>query len=176
MGSSRLAAAAAALILALASCNTHPDIKTETVVDPKTNLAGYKTFAWLGSVAELRDPNRDWTPVGFDIQREVQFLVEAQLRDHGMEYAAGEPDAYVADIVLVNMDSDAEMIKKMFGDKADTTNLQAGALIVALIDAQTHEAVWAGAAIAQGRKERTDAQAKERLAAAVDKIFRGFPR
>ena len=57
-----------ALVLGLAGCSTHSDIKTDTVVDPKTNMKGYKSFAWLGSISALRDPNRQWTPVGFDIQ------------------------------------------------------------------------------------------------------------
>ena len=176
MHSSRLAVVAATLILALVGCNTHPDIKTETIVDPKTNLKGYKTFAWLGSMAALRDPNHDWVPVGFDIHKEIKFLVEEQLRARGMNYAVGEPDAYVAGILLVNTQADAESIKMVFGDKADTTNLQAGALVVGLVDAKMHKTVWAGAAVAQAKQERTDAQAKERLAAAVKKIFNGFPR
>ena len=125
---------------------------------------------------ELRGIIGERPPTEEEFHKEIKFLVEEQLRARGMNYAVGEPDAYVAGILLVNTQADAESIKMVFGDKADTTNLQAGALVVGLVDAKMHKTVWAGAAVAQAKQERTDAQAKERLAAAVKKIFNGFPR
>ena len=68
-------------LFALSACATAgKDIRAVTVVDPKVNLDGYKTYAWLGGVGSVHDPKGLWTPVGFDFDSEIRFLVDTELR------------------------------------------------------------------------------------------------
>lgn len=150
-------------------------IKAASVVDTKVNLAGYKTYTWLASAEVLKDPNEDWVPVGFDVDREVRRLVDNQFLKEKMTTVVDKPDAYVAYVLGVDMNIQAEEIRKVFGDKADLNNLTAGSLVIILIDSQTKEAIWAGAAIAQTKQNPSDEMVRARLAAAVDKIFDHFP-
>jgi len=48
----------ALLVLVLVACASPltQDIKVDAEADPKANLAGYNTYAWLGSAAILNDP------------------------------------------------------------------------------------------------------------------------
>ena len=62
------AALVAFLFLSITAC-TSPlvkDIEVDAEADPKANLAGYKTYAWLGSAAILYDPKGRWEPPQFD--------------------------------------------------------------------------------------------------------------
>jgi hypothetical protein len=172
-------AASLAFALSLSACATDKgaEIKVKTLVDPKSNLSGYKSYAWAEQDNALKDPNQAWVPLNFDINQELQFLTDKELRDRGLEFAAetAEPDLYASFLVVVNMESQAEALKKRYGEDADLKNLHEGGLVIALIDPQTDRAVWAGTATAQLDPKRTDAEAKALLAEAVHKIFDTFP-
>jgi hypothetical protein len=164
----------AGLLLFSGCATAGQGIEIASVVDAKANLAGYKTYDWLASAEVLRDPYGDWVPRGFDVDKEIRWLIDKQLRKKNMVYAVNAPDAYVAYIIGVNMDTQAEQIQAMFGKKADLSNLTAGALLILLIDSETENVIWAGAAVAQAKTNPTDEQVRARLAAAVDKIFKLF--
>jgi hypothetical protein len=163
-------------MLVIAGCETAGHgIKAASVVDAKTNLAGYKTYQWLAGAEVLRDPNGDWVPVGFDVDKEVRWLVDEKLRDEDMTPVATRPDAFVAYVLGVDMNSQEEEIRELFGEEADLNNLTAGSLVIVLNDSNTGKAIWAGAAVAQTKQNQTDEMVRARLAAAVDKIFNYFP-
>jgi hypothetical protein len=170
---------AIALVLMLSACATDKgaEIKVKTLVDPKSNLSGYKTYAWAEQDNAIKDPNQAWVPLNFDINQELQFLTDQELRGRGLQFAAetAEPDLYASFLVVVNMESQAEALKKRYGEAADLKNLHEGGLVVALIDPATERAVWAGTATAQVNPKRTDAEAKQLLTDAVHKIFETFP-
>lgn len=176
--STRLSAllCAALPLLTVACSTTGSDIKAESVVDPKVDLAGYTSVAWLAAGQALSDPNGEWVRRGFDIDSEVRFQIEKQLRDRGLSIVTRDPDAYLAYLLLVNMDASEEQIQNIFGESADLTNLKAGALVVALVDPVTVRAIWAGAATAQPRGDASDEESKARLAVAIKKIFAGYPK
>lgn len=175
-----------ALALLLSACaSKSSDIRVETVVDPKANLSGYKSYAWLDQAGAVVDPKQAWVPVGFDVIQELQFLTDQQLRDRGLQFAAApavdappasEPDLLASFLIVVDMEAQKEEIQKTYGDAADLKNLHEGGLVIALIDPDSGKAVWAGTALSQVKADRTDAEAKERLKLAVEKIFETFPR
>lgn len=163
-------------MLVIAGCATAGHgIKAASVVDTKVNLAGYKTYKWLASAEVLKDPNRNWAPLGFDVDKELRLLVDQQLREEKMTSVTNKPSAYVAYVLGVDMNSQVEEIRELFGEEADLNNLTAGSLLIVLIDSQTGKAIWAGAAVAQTKKNRNDEMVRSRLAIAVDKIFDYFP-
>jgi hypothetical protein len=174
----RYGSVAFVLSLALSACASKgTDIKVDTVVDPKANLSGYHSYAWFTQDSALKDPNQAWAPVNFDIYQELQYLTDHELRDRGMQFAPEtvKPDLYASFLVVVNMNAQADAIRKRYGDKADLTNLHEGGLVIALIDPASDKAVWAGTATAQVNPKRTDAEAKELLGKAVHKIFETYP-
>jgi hypothetical protein len=175
-----------ALALLLSACATDKgaEIKVETLVDPKANLSGYKSYAWLDQAGAIMDPQQAWVPVGFDVMQELQYLTDQQLRERGFEFAnprtdapaaAAEPDLLASFLIVVDMEAQKEELQKRYGDAADLTNLHEGGLVIALIDPDSGKAVWAGTALGQVKPNRTDAEAKERLKLAVAKIFETFP-
>jgi hypothetical protein len=167
------------LALPLFACATDKgaEIKVKTLVDPKSSLSGYKSYAWAEQDNAIKDPNQTWVPLNFDINQELQFLTDQELRGRGMEFAAetAEPDLYASFLVVVNMASQSEALRKRYGEGADLENLHEGGLVIALIDPATDRAVWAGTATAQVNTKRTDAEAKALLTEAVHKIFETFP-
>jgi hypothetical protein len=177
-----IARVAVAWALALSSLGCATDkgagIKVKTIVDPKASLSGYHSYAWSDQDAALKDPEHAWVPVNFDINQELQFLTDQELRQRGMQFASetAEPDLYASFLVVVNMDAQADAIRKRYGEAADLKNLHEGGLVIALIDPRTEQPVWAGTATGQVKMNRTDAQAKELLGEAVHKIFETFPR
>ncbi len=177
----RLTLPVVVLAFALAGCaGVGPDIRTNAIVDSKTNLKGYKTYAWLGSLAHLEDPRGDWQPTGYDADSEIRFLIDQELRKRGLSFAQAAPDAYVTYLVVLNTGTGAQAqeTRKHFDDEAAIRNAGMGALVIGLADPETEKVVWAGAATADVKpaKERTPDRTKERLALAVKKIFEHYPK
>jgi hypothetical protein len=75
-----------AVFLLLTGCasSVTKDIIVDTDVDPKANLKGYSSYAWLGSASIVYDPEGQWEPPQFDMDNEVKFLIDRELRAHGM--------------------------------------------------------------------------------------------
>lgn len=164
--------------LLVAACATAPtsDIKVRTEVDPKANLAGYHSYAWLGSAGILNDPDRTWKPVSFDIDAVVRGLIDEQLQKKGIMPASGQPDLLVG--YALGIDMKALEIKQDPKTKFTTLeNVPKGALVVVLVDADTGYTIWAGEAVANIRKERKDdEEARQRLAYAIRKMFSEMKR
>ncbi len=143
----------------------------EATHDPKTNFDGYKSYAWAPSMAALEDPDGKWIPVGFDMDSEIRFLIDQELRSKGMSFADAKPDAVITYALVIDMDVQAEVLQKIYGSRADLSKLQEGALLIGLIDPNTKGIVWAGAARGQVREKSTAELAKARLSKVVKGIF-----
>lgn len=160
----------------IAGCATFPkdDIKVDAEADAKANFSGYKTYAWLGSVGIVNDPDDQWEPPQFDADAELVFLINDALRKRGMTEVNDNPDMLVA--YGVGADMGALQLKEDPKTKLSTLeNVPQGALIVTLIDAQTEFVVWAGEAT--GDIKNLDAKtAKQRLQYVVDSMFKKLPK
>ena len=150
------------------------DIQVETDSDPKADLSGYKSYAWLGSAAILFDDQGRWEPPQFDADAEIKFLIDRELRAHGLTEDSVNPDMivlYAAGIDMDTMDvkTDPESGLEVLEDAP------MGALSVILIDATTGLAVWAGVATANIQENPTPETTKKRLDYAVSKMFDDLP-
>ncbi|WP_455203831.1 DUF4136 domain-containing protein [Kaarinaea lacus] len=160
----------------IAGCASFPkdDIQVETEADPKVNFSGYKTYAWLGSIGIVKDPEGLWEPPQFDADAEIVFLIDSALRKRGITEVSENPDMLVAYAIGVEMDA----LKLKHNPETKITSLenvpQTG-LIVVLIDPETEFATWVG--IATGEIKNLDADtAKKRLKYVVDSMFKGMPK
>jgi hypothetical protein len=169
-----IAAVSGALCLSCASTPTS-DIKVHSAADTKSNIAGYKTYAWDASAAVLRDQTGVWVPKDMDTHAELQFLINKELRDRGMTEAQESPSLLVFMLIAADVKAVEEIKTKRGEAVAGLDPVGKGALIVELVDAQTGKTVWIGAAEGDVRGSNSTEVAKERLAYAVDKLFDGLP-
>jgi len=162
----------ATIVLLAAGCASSmtSDIKIETDSDPKADLAGYRSYAWLGSAAIVFDDKGRWEPPQFDADAEIKFLIDRELRARGMTETSLNPDLVVAYAAGIDMDS--MDIKTDPGSGLEVlTEAPAGALTVVLVDADTGLAVWVGVATADIHENPAPETTRKRLDFAVSKMF-----
>ena len=169
--------AIATLLVFLSGCastNVTKDIMVKTDVDSKANLSGYKSYTWLGAAAIVFDEQGQWEAPQFNVGTEIKFLVDRELRAHGMSEDSVNPDLVIAYAVGIDMDS-MEIKTDPEKDLEVLKNIPQGALTVILVDAQTGLAVWAGVARAELQDNPTIETSKKRLDFAVSEMFSKLP-
>jgi hypothetical protein len=160
----------------VSGCASFPkdDIKVDSEADPKANLSGYKTYAWLATVGIVEDAEGAWEPQKFDADAELEYLINANLRDKGLTQVNADPDLFVAYALGVNMD--ALKVKTDPDTKLDSLkNVPQAALVVVLIDPETGFATWMGVATGEVKNAEPEI-AKQRLGYAVNTMFKGFKK
>lgn len=160
----------------LSACALVPvkDIKVAAQTDPKANFSGYKTYAWMGSAAILNDPDEKWEPRGFDADAEIKFLVDGELRGRGMSENTADPDLLVG--FALGVDMDALKLKADPKTQMDVQkNVPQGALLLALVDAESGFVIYLGAATAEVQENIDEEIVKARLDYAVSKLFNKLP-
>ena len=162
--------------LFLSGCATIPtdDIKIVSEADPKAKFSGYKTYAWLGSAGVLIDPEGQWKAADFDIDAEIAFLINKELRNRNMLETDKKPDLIVSYVLGVNMAA----LKKKVDPKSNITilkNVPQGALVVALVDAESGFVIWAASATAEIKNLGAE-QAKKRLEYVTSQMFKQLPK
>ena len=151
------------------------DIEVDAEADPKANLAGYKTYAWLGSAAILHDPRGKWEPPAFDADAEVKFLIDRELRNRGIKEVGVNPDLIVGFAAGIDMEA-LELVENKESKLQVLENVPKGALIVVLIDGATGIPVWAGAAQGNVQQEISSDDVRKRLDYAVTQMFKLMKR
>ena len=160
-----------AALLALNACATlTSDIEIETHADPDINYSAYKSYAWAGSAQILFDPVGQWEQPTIDTDEEVRFVINRELRAHGLTQVDKAPDLLVAfaagvDTSVLELKDDPESKNKI------PTNVPKAALVIALIDANTGYAVWLGYAVGDAQQQQSTENIKARINYAVSKIF-----
>jgi hypothetical protein len=165
------------IILLITSCSTTPtrDIEIDATADPKISFSGYKTYAWLASAQILYDPEGQWEPRNVDIDAEVQFMINSELRKRGIAEAASNPDMLVAyaagvDMTSLNLKENPETSEKLL------ENIPRAALIIALVDADTGYVIWLGEAVGEVQQGADEATVRARIDYAIREMFRLLPK
>jgi hypothetical protein len=157
-----------------------PAVKTDDLqffskTDPAVDVKAYKTYAWVAMEGQVNDPEQRWSLPDLNIGKEIQFLVDRELRARGMTEAARNPQVLVAFAAAVDMEA-----QKLLKDKDNNMNVVAtvpqSALFVAFVDPTSEEAVWIGAASGEMQKDATDDYMKARLNYVVTKIVDSIGR
>lgn len=151
------------------------DIEVDADTDPKANLAGYKTYAWLGSAAILNDPQGKWEPPAFDADSEIKFLIDRELRTRGIKEVAVSPDLIVGFAAGIDMEA-LELVENTESEMQVLENVPKGGLVVVLIDGDTGIPVWAAAARANVHREISSEDVRKRLDYAVTQMFKLMKR
>ena len=167
----------AAFFLLLTGCaGVTSDINADAKSDPKANLSGYKTFAWIGAGEVLNDPNMRWKPSNVPVAGDIKFLIDRELRKRGMNLAS-PANANLGVAFFLGIDMEAQKLKKNPETKVEMLkNVPKAGLIVALIDTKTGFVVWIGRAVGEVQENATDEEVRERLDYAVSEMFKLFPK
>jgi len=151
------------------------DIKIEAEADPKVKFSGYKTYAWLGSLGILKDPEGKWKQPGFDVDKEIHFLIDRELRSRGLSETSNNPDILVAYATGVNMS--ALKVKENPETKQKfLKNVPKGSLLVILSDPSTEYVMWIGRAKAEVQNNLEADVYKARLDYAVTNMIKMIPK
>lgn len=166
-----------AFIVLLTACTTAPtrDIKVDAEADPKASFSGFKTYGWLASAQILFDPEGQWEPRNVDIDAEVQFMINSELRKRGIAEVSSTPDMFVAfaagvDMTTLGLKESPESKEKLL------ENIPSAALVIALIDADTGYVVWVAEAVGEVQEQADEATVRARIDYAITEMFRLLPK
>lgn len=164
-----------ACALTLVACSQAPtkDIRVFSQLDEKTNLAGFKSYAWAGTAETINDPNNQWIPAGYDTEVELKKLVDIELQKKGLVEDLITPDMLIG--MATGIDMEATQVSTDATHSSQTTSNPQGALVIIMVDARNGYPIWAGEAVADVQSSYTDAERRNRLEYAVKKIFKAYP-
>lgn len=166
-----------ACIMILTACTTAPtrDISVDAEADPKARFSGFKTYAWLASAQIVFDPEGQWEPRGVDIDAEVQYIINGELRKRGMSEVSSNPDMLVAYAAGVDMTTLGLKVSPESNEKM-LENIPSAALVVALIDADTGYVIWVAEAVGEVQQQADQATVRARIEYAISEMFRLLPK
>ena len=165
------------LTIFLSACATTAtqDIKVEAQADPKVSFSGYKNYAWLASAEILYDPEGQWEPKNIDIDSEVRFIVNRELRKRGMVEVTSNPDMYIAfaagvDMTTLGLKENPESKEQVLA------NIPKAGLVIVMADADTGFLTWIGIAEGDARAERSEEEIRTRIDYAVTQMLKRIPK
>ncbi len=129
----------------------------------------------MGSAAIVYDPEGKWKPPQFDADAEIKFLIDRELRKHGMTETSTNPDMIVvfgADIDMTSIRAEVDPDSKL----RKLANVPIGALTVILMDGNSGWAIWGGIATAEIQQDPSQEEIKKRLDYAVTSMFKKLPK
>jgi hypothetical protein len=160
----------------ITGCATVPtdDISIETEADPKVNFSGYKTYAWLGSVGIVNDPEGQWEPPNFDADATIMSIADDVLSKRGMSKVDSEPDMVIAYALGVDMEA---LEVKVNPDTKLTTleDVPQAGLVMIMLDPETQFVTWIGIATAEVKNLDTE-MVQKRLEYAVKGMLKKLPK
>ena len=162
-----------ALVVTIAGCGSgHPDIRVDSASRSEANLEAFGTYTWRLSAALIRDPGNEWTPPDLDVGAEIQYRVDEKLREAGMRKVTSGADVAVVYAVGVDMAA----LDVVIEDETITEleNVPRASFVILLIDPDSTRVIWAGVADGEIEDDRTTEEVQERIAFAVDQMFKGF--
>jgi len=158
----------------LASCTTlTEDISVDTKSDTTINYDTYKTYAWSENAQIIFDAIGQWEQPTLDTDEEVKFVINRELRAHGLTQVIDNPDLYVSfvagvDTTILELKEDPNNNKKVL------TNVPKAALAIALIDGKSGYTIWLGHAVGNIQPQQTIENIRKRIDYAVTEIFKSY--
>jgi hypothetical protein len=151
----------------------YPDIAVSTETTDAEALRGERTYSYLLDAAVLIEADRHWTPPGFDVSKEIRFLIDRELRAQGLNEVSDGGDLLLAYGFGLDMEA-LDIVED--GDELRFESRPRGTLAVVLIDANERRRAWTGYAEADVSESPDTDTAKARLDYAVSEMFKSFPR
>jgi hypothetical protein len=161
-------------VILASSCTTLTnDIEIDTYADGRIDFSAYKTYAWAGSAQVIYDPVGQWEQPTLDTDEEVRFVINREMRNHGIYQTDKHPDllvAYAAGIDTATL----ELKEDPSSNKEIIQTVPRAALVIALVDANTGYVVWFGSAEGYAQSQRSIDDIRTRIDYAITEIFKSF--
>lgn len=163
----RLPALILALLLAGLCAPTTPAVELE--FDDAADFTSYRTYAW-----------RDGTPAQRPSMQElITGAIEHELQDKGLVPVEEGPDLWVVAYILVDRHtleelSDPAKFEFWTGvTSVDAYQLQAGSLLIDLVDSATERIVWR--CLTSGTVKGSAKKIQKKLPKMIGKMLDGYP-
>lgn len=150
------------------------DIDLITEVHPEFNLLNYGSYAWQGNASLVYDPNGSWEPPAYDMDDEIRFVIDTQLREHGLIQAASSPDLLASFAIAIQME-DLPFNRDPNEAMPNIEDVPQGALVITLVDPDLGYAVWVGLAVADASVAPETRLSLKRLNYAVSELLGTLP-
>lgn len=160
----------------LSSCATLTgDITVDVESDSSINYSTYKTYAWSGNEQVVFDAIGQWEQPTLDTDEEIKFIINRELRAHGLHQVEVKPDLYVS--FAAGVDTTILELKESPGNgRPILKNTPKAALVIALIDGDSGYTVWLGHAIGDVQQQQTIENIRKRIDYAVSQILKNYNR
>lgn len=166
-------------LLMLAACGPMLDVRFD--YDTSADFSRLRTYAWLQQPSSApRDPR-----IHSDLlDSRVRSAVNDELHAKGYAESAETPDFRVAYHVVLKERVAATAFPTSYGyglgrwpaaSEVQVATYEEGTLLLDVVDGQTNELVWRGAASARIDPDRTPQERTELIRAAVEKMLKDFP-
>lgn len=162
------------LSLALTACATSNsafnDIDLITEIHPRFALNNYGSYAWSGNASLIYDPAGKWEPPGYDLDEEIKFLVDTELRSFGLVESNVRPDLLASFGIVIELE-DLPFNRDVNEEMAVIDDVPQGALVITLVDTNLGYAVWAGLAVANIAESPDNDLSRMRIQYAVTNLL-----
>jgi len=146
------------------------DIDLITEIHPRFSLDNYGSYTWSVNASLVYDPEGKWEPPAYDLDEEVKFLVDTELRNSGLVESSSNPDLLVSFAIAIQME-ELPFNRNPNEEMAVIENVQQGALVITLVDPVLGYAVWAGLAVADIDEAPDNDLSRRRIEYAVSNLL-----
>lgn len=150
------------------------DIDFLTEVHPRFDLSSYGSYAWQGNASIVYDPDGKWESPDYDLDDEIRFLIDTELRDHGLIQSSNSPDLLASFATAIQME-ELPFNRNPEEEMPVIESIEQGALVITLTDPNLGYAVWVGLAVGEaGATPETELSLK-RLDYVVSSLLSTLP-
>ena len=162
------------LLTGCASVDTS-DIEIISEAHPRFQMAGYGSYTWAGSASIVFDNEGRWEPPGYDLDAEIKFLIDTEMRALGLVENSANPDLILGFGTAIDMPS-LQLIQDPDSSlELPEQSMPLGALSVTFIDARTGYVVWMGIATADIEETPDPELSRQRLQYVVTNMLSTLP-
>ncbi len=143
--------------------------KVDVTYDPAVNFHAYRTYGWKSGTPARRS----------EADRLITRMIERELKARGLKRSEGEADVFVITHVLADAHSLADLSDASYwafwsGLKTfDPMQVEAGTLVIDLLDADSKKIVWRG--LAAGTLSEKMSKNERRVEKAIGRLFKEYP-
>jgi hypothetical protein len=165
---------AISLLTLLISCASYTsDIRVKTEVGINADISDYKSYAWLKPITTLNDPGGKWQPPGFDIARDIQLLIDRELRKRGLKLNTINPDILVSFQLGANMQA-LKLKKDPKTQQGTLISAPDAVLMVILMDSANRNIIWISKAEAEIQQDYDAELVRKRLDYTITEMFKAL--
>lgn len=167
----------AGLVFAITGCSS---IAVKQTYDPKVDLTGIKSYAWLEKPNQMPANAKDALANNSLLDKQIKKAVNVQLISLGLQMEKEHPDILITYHAGLDDKIDFQTIggfhrNRFWDEPVYVDEYTEGTLIVDLLDSNSNDIIWRGIAVAKLDETAKPEEVEKTLSKAVEKIFKKLP-